>query len=178
MLRSSAFCFHCFLSPPMGLVFSWLWGRREAAPALPDVAAEAQVSVKPTVWPGHTDLLNLLPPPSHSHSHPQPPHFFFFPSPGAEVGVSLAEPEHFVPACSFLRSYSSYSPPPPTPPPITPHILYPLPSYNFFAPPHWLPFPPPSKPFSHIPFVRLLVSPHIIGLTRHMDSVIHLYLRL
>lgn len=58
----------------MGLVFSWLWGRREAAPALPRVAAEAQVSAKPTVRPSHTDLLNLLPPPSHPLTlTPQPP---------------------------------------------------------------------------------------------------------
>lgn len=153
----------------MGLVFSWLWGRREAAPALPGVATETQVSVRPSQPRG--------PAGSAAPSHPQPPQFFFFPSPGAEVGVSLTEPEHFVLARSFLCSYSSYSFPPP--PSSSPHILYPLPSYNVSAPPpHWLSLPPPSKPFSHLPFVRLLVSPQVIDLARHMDSVVSLHLHL
>lgn len=42
----------------MGLVFSWLLGRKETA--LPDLAGETQVSVKPTARSGCTNLLSML----------------------------------------------------------------------------------------------------------------------
>lgn len=42
----------------MGLVFSWLLGRKETA--LPDVAGETQVSVKPDSHSGRTNLLSVL----------------------------------------------------------------------------------------------------------------------
>lgn len=42
----------------MGLVFSWLLGRKETV--LPDVAGETQVSVKPDARSSRTNLLSVL----------------------------------------------------------------------------------------------------------------------
>lgn len=86
----------------MGLVFSWLWDQREAAPRLLVVTTETQVSVDPspnlqTCWV-----------------------CFIFLWLGATVGVAPAKVEHFVPAC--LCSCS-----PPLLPPSTPHPSFPHP---------------------------------------------------
>ena len=62
----------------MGLMFSWLWGRRESAGAFPGDAAEAQVSVE-------EPASDLATPASCASLRP-----------GAAVGVSPAEAEHFV----------------------------------------------------------------------------------